>query len=43
VELGRIYNMCYTLTQELQEAMRELIFGSNVPSINLGDIVDSML
>jgi hypothetical protein len=42
VELAKIHNMCYTLTQELQEAMKELTFGSDVPSIDLGSIVDSM-
>jgi hypothetical protein len=42
VELGRIQNMCHALMQELQEAMKELTFGSNVPSIDLGGIVDSM-
>jgi len=41
--LGRIYNMCYTLIQELQEAIKELTFGSDVPSIDLGSTVDSML
>ena len=34
--------MCSTLTQELQEAIKELTFGTSVPSIDLGDIVDSM-
>src|SRR5277367_6035403 len=34
--------MCHTLVRELQECMRELTFGSNVPSIELGRIVDSM-
>jgi len=42
VELSKIRNMCSTLTCELQEAMKELTFGTNVPSIDLGDIVDSM-
>jgi hypothetical protein len=42
MELSKIKKMCSTLTQELQEAMRELTFGSSVPSINLGGIVDSM-
>ena len=42
VELGKIKSMCHTLVQELQESMRELMFGSNVPSIELGRIVDSM-
>ncbi len=42
VELGKIHNMCQALTQELQEAMKELTFGSDVPSIDLGSIVDSM-
>lgn len=42
VELSKIRNMCSTLTQELQEAMKELTFGTNVPSIDLGGIVDSM-
>jgi hypothetical protein len=34
--------MCYTLMQELQEAMKELTFEANVPSIDLGGIVDSI-
>ena len=34
--------MCHTLTQELLAAMEELVFGSDVPSIDLGGIVDSM-
>jgi hypothetical protein len=34
--------MCSILTRELQEAMKELTFGSSVPSIDLGGIVDSM-
>jgi hypothetical protein len=34
--------MCHTLTQELLEAMKELTFGSDVPSIDLGGVVDSM-
>ena len=34
--------MCRALTQELREAMRELTLGSDVPSIDLGSIVDSM-
>jgi hypothetical protein len=42
VELSKIQNMCSILTQELQDAMKELTFGTNVPSIDLGDIVDSM-
>ena len=42
VELRKIKSMCHTLVQELQESMRELMFGSNVPSIELGRIVDSM-
>ena len=42
MELSKIQNMCSTLTQELQEAMEELTFGTSVPSIDLGDIVDSM-
>lgn len=42
VELDRIRQMCNTLIQELQEAMEELTFGSSVPSIDLGEIVDSM-
>jgi len=42
VELAKIQNICYTLTQELQEAMKELTFGSYVPSIDLDSIVDSM-
>jgi hypothetical protein len=42
MELSKIKKMCSTLTQELQEAMRELTFGSSVPSIDLGGIVDSM-
>ena len=42
IELGRISNMCYTLMQELQEVMEELTFEADVPSIDLGSIVDSM-
>jgi hypothetical protein len=42
VELGKIQTMCHTLTQELQEAIKELVFGSDVPSIDLGGVVDSM-
>jgi hypothetical protein len=42
VELDRIRTMCYTLIQELQEAMKELTFETDVPSIDLGGIVDSM-
>ena len=42
IELRKIQTMCSTLTQELQEAMKELTFGTNVPNIDLGDIVDSM-
>jgi hypothetical protein len=42
VELGRICNMCHALMQELQESMKELTFGSNVPSIDIGSTVDSM-
>ena len=40
--MSKIHNMCDALTQELQEAMKELTFGSSVPSIDLGSIVDSM-
>jgi hypothetical protein len=42
VELGKIRTMCHTLVRELQESMTELTFGPNVPSIDLGQIVDSM-
>ena len=42
VELGKVRNTCHTLIGELQESMRELTFGSSVPSIDLGEIVDSM-
>jgi hypothetical protein len=42
VELGKIRKMCYALVQELQESMTELTFGSEVPSIELSQIVDSM-
>jgi hypothetical protein len=42
IELSRISNMCYTLMQELQEAIKELTFKANVPSINLRGIVDSI-
>jgi hypothetical protein len=42
VELGKIKTMCHTLIGELQESMKELTFGSDVPSIDLGGIVDSM-
>jgi hypothetical protein len=35
--------MCYALIQELQESIKELTFGSNVLSIDIGSIVDSML
>lgn len=42
VELNKIRKMCHTLVRELQESMRELTFGSDVPSIDLGRIVDSM-
>jgi len=42
VELGKIRTMCHTLVQELQECMTELTFGSDVPSIDLGQMVDSM-
>ena len=42
IELDRVGKMCNTLIQELQEAMKELTFGSSVPSIDLGEIVDSM-
>ena len=42
IELSKIKKMCSTLTQELQEAMRELTFRSSVPSIDLGSIVDSI-
>ena len=43
VELSKIQNMCSTLTQELQEAIKELTFGSDMPSIELEEIVDSIL
>jgi hypothetical protein len=42
VELSKIRTMCRTLVQELQEGIRELTFGSDVPSIDLGRIVNSM-
>ena len=42
VELGKIQKMCHTLIQELQESLKELTFGSSVPSIDLGEVVDSM-
>ena len=42
VELDKIRTMCHTLIQELQEAMKELTFETDVPSIDLGGIVDSM-
>jgi hypothetical protein len=42
VELRKIRNMCRTLIGELQEAMRELTFQGDVPSIDLSEIVDSM-
>jgi hypothetical protein len=42
VELRKIRDMCHTLIKELQEAMRELTFQGDVPSIDLSDIVDSM-
>ena len=42
VELSKIESMCSTLTRELQEALKELTFRSSVPSIDLGEIVDSM-
>jgi hypothetical protein len=34
--------MCYTLIKELQEAIRELTFQGDVPSIDLSNIVDSI-
>ena len=34
--------MCYMLMQELQEAMKELTFRSDMPSIDISSIVDSM-
>jgi hypothetical protein len=34
--------MCYTLMQELQEAMKELTFKADVPSIDLGSIINSI-
>ena len=42
IELGSIRSMCRTVIGELQEAMQELTFGSSVPAIDLGGIVDSM-
>jgi hypothetical protein len=42
MELSKIKKMYSTLTQELQEAIRELTFRSSVPSIDLGGIVDSI-
>ena len=42
VELRKIRSMCHTLIKELQEAMQELTFQGDVPSIDLSDIVDSM-
>jgi hypothetical protein len=42
VELGKVRQMCHTLIRELQEAMRELTFQGDVPSIDLSRIVDSM-
>jgi hypothetical protein len=42
IELGKIKSMCHALIGELQEAMQELTFGKDVPSIDLGAIVDSM-
>jgi len=42
IELGRIGNMCHTLMQELQEATKELTFEANMPSIDLGGIVDCL-
>jgi hypothetical protein len=43
VELDKVWAMCYTLIRELPESIRELTFGSNVSSIELGQIVDSIL
>jgi hypothetical protein len=43
VELGKVQAMCYILIRELPESIRELTFGSNVPSIELSQIVDSIL
>ena len=43
VALSKIYNICNALTQELQETIKELTFRSNVPSIDLSSIVDSIL
>ena len=40
--MGKIKSMCYTLIRELQEAIQELTFSKDVPSIDLGAIVDSM-
>jgi hypothetical protein len=42
VELRKIQDMCHTLIKELQEAIRELTFQGDVPSIDLSNIVDSM-
>ena len=42
VKLSKICTMCRALIGELQEALTELTFGSSVPSIDLGGIVDSM-
>jgi hypothetical protein len=42
VGLGKIKSMCHALIGELQEAIQELTFGKDVPSIDLGAIVDSM-
>jgi hypothetical protein len=42
IGLGKIKSMCYILIEELQEAIQELTFSKDVPSIDLGAIVDSI-
>jgi hypothetical protein len=42
VVLAKIESMCRTVIRELHALMSELTFGSPVPAIDLGQIVDSM-
>jgi hypothetical protein len=42
VELGKIRKMCNILISELQESLQSLVLESDIPPIDLGQIVDSM-
>lgn len=42
IRLGKIEAMCHKIIGELQELMKVLTFGSEVPNVDLSRIVDSM-